>query len=85
MRACRRAGVAAGQVDAVRDGLVIVALDEEARRLAASIDPPLLRTLDAIHLGTALSLREELEAMVTYDARLAGAAGEAGLAASSPA
>jgi uncharacterized protein len=34
-----------------------------------------LRSLDAIHLATALQLGRELEALVTYDSRLATAAG----------
>jgi predicted nucleic acid-binding protein len=44
-----------------------------------------LRTLDAIHLATALSLREDLGEFATYDTRLAGAAREAGLAVLAPA
>ncbi len=51
---------------------------------AASLDPPGLRSLDAIHLATALSL-DGLGALVTYDRRLADAAREAGLAVASPA
>ena len=43
-----------------------------------------MRTLDAIHLATALSLGDDLEALVTYEVRLAEAAGDAGLAALSP-
>ena len=35
-------------------------------------------------LATALSLRDDLEGLVTYDARLADAAGGAGLAVFSP-
>jgi uncharacterized protein len=34
-----------------------------------------LRSLDAIHLATALQLDRDLEALVTYDDRLAAAAG----------
>ena len=35
---------------------------------------PMLRSLDAIHLATALQLGQDLEALVTYDSRLAAAA-----------
>lgn len=42
--------------------------------LAASVQPAELRTLDAIHLATALSVRDELTAFVTYDKRLGKAA-----------
>ncbi|HMJ76307.1 MAG TPA: type II toxin-antitoxin system VapC family toxin [Iamia sp.] len=41
---------------------------------AGRVAPPLLRTLDAIHLAAALDLGDDLEAMVTYDERLAEAA-----------
>jgi hypothetical protein len=40
---------------------------------------------DAIHLAAATSVRAGLSAFVTYDKRLAAAAGEAGLPALSPA
>jgi len=40
-----------------------------------ALEPPVLRTLDAIHLATALAVREDLAGLVTYDRRLA-AAGE---------
>jgi predicted nucleic acid-binding protein len=50
---------------------------------AASLMPPELRTLDAIHLAAARTA-PELRAMVTYDSRLAEAAADAGLAVVSP-
>jgi predicted nucleic acid-binding protein len=43
-----------------------------------------LRSLDAIHLASALSIRDTLTAFVAYDHRLIAAAGTAGLAAESP-
>ena len=58
--------------------------DSEIRRVAASIDPPPLRTLDAIHLASALRVREVLDACVIYDRRLAGAVREAGFAVAAP-
>ncbi len=44
----------------------------------------MLRTLDAIHLASALDMGADLEAFVTYDARLAAAARDAGLTVVSP-
>lgn len=41
---------------------------------AGRMDPPGLRSPDAIHLATALELGEELRAVITYDHRLAEAA-----------
>lgn len=59
-------------------------VDEHARRLAATVEPPFLRTLDAIHLATAL-LVEDLDELVSYDRRLADAARDRGLNVVSPA
>lgn len=42
--------------------------------VARQIEPPLLRTLDAIHLASALALGADLGAVLTYDQRLAEAA-----------
>ena len=83
-RVCRRAQVPPEQVEKLRDALTIIALDEEVRRPATTIEPPILRTLDAIHLATALSLGADLEALVTYDLRLAAAAEGSGLSVLTP-
>ena|SRR5712692_635098 len=52
---------------------------------ASRLDPPLLRSLDAIHIASALALGEELEGIVTYDRRLAEAARQLGIPVFSPA
>jgi len=49
------------------------------------VGPAGLRSLDAIHLASALTLGDELDAFVTYDARQADAARAAGLTVESPA
>jgi len=41
---------------------------------AAALGPPELRTLDAIHLATAISLGRDLGAVCAYDVRLGNAA-----------
>src|SRR5664279_649278 len=46
---------------------------------AADTGEPVLRTLDAIHLASALSIRIELTAFVAYDNRLLAAAEAAGI------
>lgn len=51
---------------------------------AATIAPPTLRTLDALHLAIALQLGTALAGVVTYDARLAEAAALQGVARTSP-
>jgi predicted nucleic acid-binding protein len=51
---------------------------------ASRIPDPHLRSLDAIHLATALLLRDDLDALITYDQRLAAAAGGEGLPVQTP-
>lgn len=52
---------------------------------AADVDPLSLRSIDAIHLATAVALLPDLDGMVVYDRRLAEAAREAGLTVWAPA
>jgi hypothetical protein len=68
--AVRRAG-------AVVARLGLVELGDEVIERAAGLNPPILRTLDAIHLATALSLGEEIGSFCAYDPRLADAAASA--------
>jgi uncharacterized protein len=53
--------------------------------LARTVTPATVRSLDAIHLGTALCSRPSLTAFVTYDKRLLDLAQPAGLPIDSPA
>jgi uncharacterized protein len=52
---------------------------------AAVIQPPGIRTLDAIHLASALAIAADLDAFVTYDDRMAEAARNLGLPVVRPA
>ncbi|MFI7401643.1 hypothetical protein ACIBW9_14410 [Streptomyces sp. NPDC049541] len=49
------------------------------------MNPATVRSLDAIHLATALRVRSQLTSFVTYDRRLADAAQAAGLTVDMPA
>lgn len=51
---------------------------------ACEIGSPSLRSLDAIHLAAAMSIREVLVAFVTYDHRLLDAATATGLPITTP-
>jgi predicted nucleic acid-binding protein len=51
-----------------------VRIDDELLEQAAGLEPAELRSLDAIHLATALALGRELGSFVTYDPGLARAA-----------
>jgi uncharacterized protein len=87
-RAIRRAGLGAAERRRAHQVLARVALVDVDRRIlttAASLDPPVLRTLDAIHLATAIALGEDLGGLVTYDARLSAAARRADLEVLAPA
>ena len=55
------------------------------RILAQTVLPATVRSLDAIHLATALRVRKQLTAFVTYDDGLARAAAGAGLTVDRPA
>jgi predicted nucleic acid-binding protein len=65
--------------------VVAIELDERTAHAAATVAPPSLRSLDAIHLATAIGLGPELDAFVTYDDRLAAAARALGLPVVRPA
>lgn len=54
--------------------LAFVELDADLARVAATTGGAELRSLDAIHLASAMRLGPELAAFVTYDARQAAAA-----------
>ncbi len=83
--AMRRERYDRSELDAVLSRLETVELDTALADRAAALGPPSLRTLDAIHLATALELGSDLEAFVTYDARLADAARTLGLPVAAPA
>lgn len=51
---------------------------------AATLTPTTLRSLDAIHVATALSLGSDLDAVLTYDDRMAEAATANGLRVLAP-
>ncbi len=88
VRAARRASrdpEARNRAAVVMAALHLVSVDEEILERAASIEPKNLRSLDAIHLASALSLSPDVEAMVVYDAGLSDAAGKAGLRILAPA
>ena len=79
------AGLDPARVDRVLRSIEVFELDAGIARHAASVGPASLRTLDAIHLATALALGAELDAFVTYDDRLAEAARAVGLPVVRPA
>jgi hypothetical protein len=80
----RYAPEAITRLPAVLDLIDLVGLEPKVRILAQTAKPATVRSLDAIHLGTALHARPVLTSFVTYDKRLLDAARAAGLPADSP-
>lgn len=59
-------------------GFFLLQLDPAICDAAGRLESPALRSLDAIHLATALAINDDLD-FITYDDRLAAAARERGL------
>ena len=84
LRATRRGG---GDIETARDqlaGVSMLPLSSDVRARASHLDPPSLRSLDAIHIATVLSVGARLDAVYTYDERMALAARDAGLEVITP-
>jgi hypothetical protein len=62
----------------------LISLDDELCAQAARARPVELRSLDAVHLASALRIKDRIEAAVVYDRRLAEAARQAGLRVEAP-
>lgn len=75
IRACGRYGdeYAADARSFLAD-VALMPLDDVVLAEAASLNPTELRSLDALHLATALSIRREIGVFIAYDERLAAAA-----------
>jgi predicted nucleic acid-binding protein len=58
--------------------LDVVRINDRVLNAAAALQPPELRSLDAIHLATAEQLRPEIAAFVTHGERMAAAGRQSG-------
>ena len=67
------------RADSVLSAVTLLRVDDPALHLAGHLRDRFLRTLDAVHLASALSIGDAPEAFVTYDSRLAQAAKRARL------
>lgn len=84
-RAVRRvAPERAARARAVLDSITLTAVTTAIFEEAGRLDPIVLRSLDAIHLASALDLGDDLEGLITYDDRLATAAQANGVAVVTP-
>ncbi|MGI8631779.1 MAG: type II toxin-antitoxin system VapC family toxin [Solirubrobacterales bacterium] len=75
---------APARTEAVLAAVDLREIDSDVVAAAARLEPADVRSLDAIHLATALELADELDELVTYDRRLADAARTHGLRAVAP-
>lgn len=86
----RRVALREGELaaaDQLLAGVALMPLDETVLSAAELLPPTTVATLDAIHLATALRAAQAsgLDAVMTYDTRLANGAREHGLTALAPA
>jgi len=87
---CRRAARRASHrrvlstVDEILDAIYLIEVTPAILDAAAAADPPPLRSLDAIRLATALSVRDPRMDVITYDDRFADAARAHGLTVVQP-
>ncbi len=81
-RAVSAFAVATVHADAALSGVAEHPISREVVSLARRVQPPVLRSLDAIHLASALLL--DADQIMTYDDRLAAACVDNGLVVASP-
>jgi uncharacterized protein len=85
IRACARfSGTAEQDAREWLEGVSLLPLDDAVLDAAVSLAPWKLRTLDALHLATAVTIEDEVGAFVSYDRRLAEAAADHGFAVLHP-
>jgi uncharacterized protein len=85
-RAARRYGkLASIRADAALTTVTLLAMDQPIIEIAGELEPANLRSLDALHLATILSVGDEVERVYCYDSRLTGAARTLGIEVSEPA
>jgi hypothetical protein len=84
-RACKLANPSpevAEEADRLISSCMLVAVSSQLLRAARKLTSSTVRTLDAIHLASAL--RVEADELLAYDHRLLAAAGEQGLRVANP-
>jgi uncharacterized protein len=87
LRAVRRVAVDPAleqRAEEVMAGVHLLKMDDDILGRAARLEPRTLRSLDAIHLASALSLGNDLGAVAAYDGPLATAAVACGLEVVAP-
>lgn len=84
-RAARRYGeLATTRARAALTAITLIPLDQPTLDAAAESDPAELRSLDALHLATVVSLGEDFGRLYCYDTRLTDAARALGIEVAQP-
>ena len=85
VRAVSIAGIeSVGRARTLLGRVTDIALTRDILDRAAELSPAPLRTLDAIHLASAIRLGHELSVLITYDRRMALAANDLGIPVQAP-
>jgi uncharacterized protein len=85
-RAARRYGrLASARASTALTAITLLALDQPILQIAGELEPAELRSLDALHLATIVSLGDDVERVYCYDSRLAGATRTLGIEVAQPA
>jgi predicted nucleic acid-binding protein len=84
-RVALRLGDGMQRAEAILAGIIVLPVPTTSFEAARLLEPTSLRTLDALHLAAALDLGDELDAILTYDERLAAAAMTNGVEVVAPA
>jgi predicted nucleic acid-binding protein len=85
-RAARRYGkLATLRANSALTTVTLLALDEPIIEIAGELEPAELRSLDALHLATIISLGDDIERVYCYDSRLTSAARALGIEVAEPA
>ena len=83
-RLAARDAARAVRARAVLEAITLVELTPAVCEQAGRLDPPELGSLDALHLAAALSLRDDLEGLVTHNERQGQAAAALGVPVVAP-
>ena len=82
--AARAGGRAVARADRLLGEIDLISITAEVFDDAGRLAPVDLRSLDALHLASAMALADDLAGIVAYDDRLLAAAREVGIAVASP-
>ncbi|MDH2904385.1 MAG: type II toxin-antitoxin system VapC family toxin [Actinomycetota bacterium] len=85
VRAASRLGISDDDVETALESVSLILPSVATFYTAGHLAPHSLRSLDALHLATALEMGDDLEGIVAYDERLITASRDASLVVVSPA